>query len=208
VTDDASSDNAAVDPSTTTAKIGDADASLAGPAQPPAALSAPAITSAGSSSATVTTSPGNVGLQLHGGTELGSYAIAVYAVGPGLNSATATFTVNPTADVSFVYTLLGSGTRYSTQQLRLQRIPNSNVLQAAASSGSVACGTLASDRPTAVTLAFDGATKTFDVLLAGEASACMHLPTTVVAPITGFDMMDASNEGWGGQVDFTNLALF
>lgn len=215
-TDD-SSDEGAADPGSTIAEPGDPSASAdptvpsTDPAVPEAqgqtALSAPTITGAGSSTARVTTALAGAGLQIQGGAGLGSYVLATYAAGTGANRATAELTVNPASGASFVYMLLGSGTRYSTQQLRLQRIPGSNQLQAAATTGNVACGTLASDQPTAVTVTFDGATQTFDVLLAGAASACTHLPTRVQPPIVGFGMMDASNEDWGGRVDFTNLAL-
>jgi hypothetical protein len=177
------------------------------------ALTSPAITRNGTSSASILPSsargPGRgPGLELRGGSELGSYLLATYRVPAGSNDATAAFTVTPASGAAFVYMLLGSGSRYATQQLRLQRTPGSNQLQAAAVTGTVTCGTVASGTPTAVALVFDSASRTFDVLINGATSACMDLPTRIQPPIVGFGLMDASNEGYGGRVDFTDLAVF
>jgi hypothetical protein len=170
-------------------------------------LPAPTLTTNGSSTATVTTSLAGSGLRIDGGTAAAAYAMATYPIATGAMRATASFTVNPAAGAAFVYTLRGTGSGYSSQQLRIQRVPGSDALQAAAANGIVTCGTLPSGQPTPVTLAFDGTTKTFDVRIAGAASACTHLPTQVGGPVMGFRVMDAANEGYGGRVELTNLAL-
>jgi len=59
-----------------------------------------------------------------------------------------------------------------------------------------------------VTLSFDGAARTFDVLLAGEATPCTDLPTKAAGPVTGFRVTDETIAGYGGHVALTDFALF
>jgi hypothetical protein len=174
-----------------------------------ATTSGPSIISSGSSSAgpISSTSLHGPGLEIVGGTELGAFLIATYGATAGPGDVTASFTVTPDPGAAFVYMLQGSGSRYSTRQLRLQRTPGSTQLQAAASTGNITCGPLPSTTATRVTLVFRSASRTFDVRINGAASACRNLPTALQPPITGFGMMDASNEGWGGRVDFTDLTV-
>jgi hypothetical protein len=166
-----------------------------------------ATASSGTSSATeLSASQGGPGMVIHGGTELGSYYLAMYnATTPA--DATARFTVKPGTGAAFVYILRGTGSSYIKRQLRLERLPGSTTLQAAATTGVVACGSVASDKPTNVALVFHPASQTFDVLIGGAASACTALPTRMGAPVVGFSLMDASNEGYGGEVEFTALSL-
>jgi hypothetical protein len=167
----------------------------------------PTITKNGTSTATaVPAAQGGPGLRLDGGMESGAYAIATYGATPGSGDATLEATVTPTAGASFVYTLIGAGSSYAKRQLRLERLPGASELQAASANGTVACGTL-DDKPTAVTLVFHAASQRFDVLLDGEATQCTGLSTKVQAPVAGFQMMDASNEGYGGEVEFSDLAM-
>jgi hypothetical protein len=155
----------------------------------------------------ISSSPG-VGLQIDGSTQLGAFLIATYDLEPGLTDATGSFTVTPAIDAAFVYTLRGSGTGYSGKQLRLQRRPGSDQLEAAASTGSVSCGVVASDISTPVNLQFNAASHTFTVLINGApSSTCTSLPTKLEPPIVGFHLMDASNDGWGGEVEFRSLTL-
>jgi hypothetical protein len=132
----------------------------------------------------------------------------LYSIETGAVTATVEFTVNPAPNAAFVFQLLGSGSSYSTRRLVLRRVPGSDALEALPTGGGVACGALASGVPTAVTLAFDGIARTFDVLIAGAPSACMDLPTMLKGPIKGFSLIDAGDEGYGGRIEFTNLALF
>jgi hypothetical protein len=171
-------------------------------------ISGPTITKAGTSAALIhaSSSPGP-GLEITGGPELGSYVIASYGATTASSDATAGFTVTPSSGAAFVYILLGSGSSYSTRQLRLQRTPGSSDLHAASSNGNVTCGTVASGTPTNLTVVYHAATGTFDVRIAGAASGCTNLPTKLQAPIAGFNLMDASNEGWGGRVAFTDLTV-
>ena len=62
--------------------------------------------------------------------------------------------------------------------------------------------------PTKLGLVFHAASGTFDVLIDGAASECTSLPTKLQPPVIGCNLMDASNEGWGGRVDFTDLTIF
>lgn len=171
--------------------------------------SGPVITKAGSSSARVLASTAaGPGLEIDGSAELGSFVEAIYSATPGSSGATAGFTVTPAAGAAFVYIMLGSGSRYSTQQLRVQRAPGSSTLEAAAATGTVTCGTISDGAPTELTMVFHAASGTFDVRIGGAASGCTGLPTSLVPPVVGFGMMDASNQGWGGRVDFTDLTMF
>jgi len=58
-----------------------------------------------------------------------------------------------------------------------------------------------------VTVSFDGAAHTVDVLIAGAQTACTDLPTRAGGPITGFRVTDEAIAGYGGHVEFTNFAL-
>ena len=171
--------------------------------------SGPAITSAGTSTARILPpSPVGPGLRINGGSELGSFLIASYDATTGSSGATAGVTLTPAPGAAFVYMLRGSGLRPSTRQLRIQRQPGSTTLEAMAATGATPCGTLASGRPTHVTLVFHAASMTFDVFIGGAASRCTGLPANLQPPVVGFAMMDASNEGWGGRVDYTDLTIF
>jgi hypothetical protein len=185
------------------ADLGQADQAASGEFPIPA----PSVMTGGSSTATVTTSLAGAALQIDGGTEPSSYAVASYVIQTGAMRATAKFAVNPAPGASFTYALRGTGGGYSSRLLRIQRVPGSDALQAVSTNGAVSCGPLASGQPTLVTLSFDGAARTFDVLIAGASSACTGLPTKVSGPVTGFRVTDETVEGYGGHVEFGSLAL-
>ena len=170
-------------------------------------LPGPSLFTGGSSTATVTTSLAGSGLQIEGGLEPASYVLASYLIGTGPMRATAEFTVNPGPGASFTYQLRGTGGGYSSRLLRLERVPGSDDLQAWSTNGPVRCGPLASGQATPVTLSFDGAARTFDVLIAGAPTACTDLTTKVSGPVTGFRVTDESIEGYGGHVEFAGFAL-
>jgi hypothetical protein len=170
-------------------------------------IPAPSLTIGGSSTASVTTSLAGGGLQIDGGFEPASYVVASYQIDTGTMRATAGFTVEPAPGASFTYAVLGTGSGYSTRHLRLQRVPGSDALQAISTNGAVTCGTLTSGQPTPVTVSFDGTARTFDVLMAGAPSGCTGLSTKVSGPITGFRITDETVEGYGGHVEFSDLAL-
>jgi hypothetical protein len=168
-----------------------------------AVLPQPNITTGGST--TVTASPD--GAQIDGSTDPAAYGLVSYRVATGAMSATTEFTVNPASGAAFEFMLIGTGSGYSSRFLRLFRVAGSNVLQAATTAGVIDCGPLPSGQPTAITLAFDGASKTFDVLIGGAASACTGEPTKAAGPVNGFRMQDSPEQGFGGHVAFSSLAL-
>ena len=178
------------------------------PAPNTAAAPAPYLSSAGTSTIAVTPSLAGAGLRINGGTEPASYALATYQVNTGAMRATAEFTVSPAAGAAFTYALTGSGGGYSSRNLRLQRVPGSDQLQAVSTTGAVNCGHLPAGQPTQVTLSFDGAAHTFDVLLNGAQTPCTDLVTRVSGPAVGFRVSDETIAGYGGRVDFSNLTLF
>jgi hypothetical protein len=171
-------------------------------------LSGPTIYHAGTSSVTMINSlAGAPAMRIDGGAQLGSFAVASYAYGAS-GATTAEFTVAPAAGASFAYGVVGNGATYAKRQLRLERIPGSTQLQVNAATGAALCGTLPSNTPTAVTVVIDPTPPaTFDVLMDGASTECTNLPTTLQLPLTGFNMMDASNEGYGGLVTFTGLTM-
>jgi hypothetical protein len=170
-------------------------------------LTGPTITKAGSSSATVlSTAQGGPGVAIAGGSDEGSYLLAMYGAPGAPPDAVAEATVAPAAGAAFVFMMIGTGSSYSKRQLRLERLPGSNELEAESASGTVACGVL-DDRPTALTLQFHAAAQTFDVLLDGANTQCTNLPTLMQAPVAELELMDASNAGYGGRVEFSDLAV-
>lgn len=172
-------------------------------------VSNPYITQGGSSTATVVSSlAGPPGVVIQGSTALGSFAIASYGGSGGATQTTFEFTVTRAAGSAFAYSFVGSGTKYATRALRMQIAPGSDQLLAAATTGVVACGAIAPDQPTAVTVVLDTGAKRFDVQIDGAASSCTGLSTSIVPPMTGFNMMDAANEGYGGSVEFSDLAMY
>src|SRR6185436_1514965 len=172
-----------------------------------AALPQPTITLGGSSTATATPSLDSATVVIDGGIEPAAYALVSYRIATGAMNATAEFTVNPAPNAAFSYLLTGSGGGYTSRHLKLKRDPGSDALQANTTSGYVTCGALPSGQPTTVTLAFDGTARTFDVLIAGAATPCTGLSTKASGPVVGFRMVDESVQGYGGHVEFSNLAL-
>jgi hypothetical protein len=210
---DAGPDDPADDPTPEATSASDGVTIVPTASTPPAqtgAISAPQLAYSGSSTAAVITSSssGAPGLAISGDPAEGAFLLARYSVTPSVNDATAQLTVTPHGDAAFFYMLTASGSGYATRQLRLQRLPGSTVLQAQIPTGTAVCGDVASDRPTSIALAFHSSTQTFDVLFDGAATACTGLPTRLKPPVIGFDLMDASNAGYGGQVEFTDLAVF
>jgi hypothetical protein len=172
-----------------------------------ATLPAPTVEANGSSTATVLPALAGTAVQINGGTDPAAYAMVTYPIATGAMRATGELTVNPAPGAAFLYALRGTGGGYSSQ-LRVQRVPGSDDLQAVSTAGIFTCGTAPSGQATQISVVFDGTTKTFDVRIAGVLSpTCTHLPTKVGGPVMGFRLMDAANEGYGGQVEFTNLGL-
>jgi hypothetical protein len=173
------------------------------------ALTAPQISFSGASQVTLLASAatGSTGVRITGDPSDGAFALVRYSVAVGGNRATAQLTVDPAPGASFIYDLEGSGSGYQTRRIRLERLPGSNQLEASTPTGEIACGPIA-DAATPVTLAYDGDQQTFDVRIGGAPSACTAVPTRMKAPAVGFELMDAANAGYGGEVTFSQLALF
>jgi hypothetical protein len=174
-----------------------------------AALPAPSVLQGGRTRIAVTPSLAGSTVAIDGGTDLASYGHVAFYADLTASSITGQVTVNPASGASFVYGLFGNSNGiWSGRTLRVLRIPGPEVLQAVATSGFVTCGPLPSGRPTEITLSFDGATHTFDVLIGGAPSACTDLPTKFGGFDTGFRVEDYGNQGYGGHVEFSNFALF
>ncbi|HSR96542.1 MAG TPA: hypothetical protein VLM79_05685 [Kofleriaceae bacterium] len=172
-------------------------------------MSAPTISCGGSTTMPASTSlTGGPGVHLNGGTDIVSGGSATYYATSNASTVTTELTVNPAPNAAFQYLLLGSGKSYATKQLRIQRVPGSDALQAIAGNAPIDCGALPSSQATPVTLSWDSSAGTFDVLIAGAPSACMNVATRMEGPVRGIRMIDQAFEGYGGQVDFTDLSLF
>ena len=187
-------------------------AAPAGDSQPTgeaqAASGAPDITTTGSTTFRVQTSPAGTELLMNGGIDLASWGQASFWVTNNASSLTAELTVNPAPNAAFQYGVLASGKSYQTKELRLQRAFGSDALQAITSSGPVDCGALPSNQATPVTLSIDRTAATFDVRIGGASSACTDLPTRIQGPIRAFRVTDSGTQSWGGRVTFTDLSLF
>ena len=170
-----------------------------------ATLPQPSITTGGST--TVSATAGGASAQINGGTEAAAYALVSYRVATGAMAATTEFTVNPAPGAAFEFHLIGTGSGYASRYLRLIHEPGSSTLQAASAAGVVDCGPLPSGQPTTVTLAFDGTTRTFDVLIGGARSACTDLPSKTSGPVNGVRLSDSTVQGYGGRVDFSDIVL-
>ena len=170
------------------------------------------VTSAGSASTVRvvgTTDHGHV-LLLRGGTAVPDYVIAALGISSASTEITAQVDINPASDASFLWSLHGAGTSIGRRRIRLQREPGSTALIAnTVPGGNSACGTLPSNQWSQITLRVhaQGWPHTFDVLIDGARTACTGLPTGLGPPFRSIDVMDASNEGWGGEVRFDNLAV-
>jgi len=187
----------------TPAPVDQGQSSQAAPRQ--ATLPQAQITVGGSTTATAAADGSSA--EINGGSEPAAYALVSYRTATGAMSATTEFTVNPAPGAAFEYHLIGTGSGYASRYLRLIHEPGSSTLQAASVGGVVTCGALPSGQPTTVTLAFDGSSKTFDVLIGGARSACTGLSTKTSGPVNGFRLSDSTVQGYGGRVDFSDLVL-
>src|SRR5262249_24319784 len=118
--------------------------------------------------------------------------------------------INPSAGASFVTAFNGAGSSLGARRIRLQRAPGSSTLVAQTSpSGTHDCAALSSRVWSTVTLRVHAAAlpHTFDVLINGAPTSCTGLTTGLSAPFTGLNVMDASNDGWGGVVQFDDFLV-
>ncbi|MFD0692128.1 hypothetical protein [Actinomadura fibrosa] len=179
---------------------------------PTGPLGAPwSISRAGGSTAAVVDTPdhGRV-LELRGSPASGDFLIASRAFSSSATEVRYTFAVNPAAGASFVTALNGAGSSIGSRRIRLERDPGSTTLTAQTTpSGTSACGTLPSGTWSTVTLQVHAAASphTFDVLLNGAPTKCTGITTGLGAPFTGLNVMDASNDGFGGTVRFDDLLV-
>jgi hypothetical protein len=107
-----------------------------------------------------------------------------------------------------LFALSGAGSSLGARRIRLQRLPGSTTLVAnTAGAGDVSCGTLASGAWSTVELFVhtQRSPHTFDVRINGAATACTRSTTEMSAPFTSVSVMDASNAGFGGDVDFDDI---
>ena len=179
---------------------------------PTGPLGAPwSISSAGASTAVVVdTADHSRVLELRGSTTLGDYLIASRNFSAPVTEIQYSFAINPSAGASFVTALNGAGSSLGARRIRLQRAPGSTTLVAqTVPSGTNNCGTLASGVWSTVTLRIHATTlpHTFDVLINGASTSCTGLTTGLSTPFTGLNVMDASNDGWGGSVQFDDFLV-
>lgn len=168
------------------------------------------VSGSGSTAAVVSTADHGKALRVNGGAAAGAYVTASYQPASASGDVTLRFDVNPAAGAAFVAWLAATGGYgASNHQLRVQRLPGSDALLAAATGGNVSCGAVRSGAWTTVSIVLHAtAPRTFDVLINGARTPCAGLPTRLQPPFVGLGLMDASNEGWGGAVTFDNLTMF
>src|SRR5262249_7140903 len=118
--------------------------------------------------------------------------------------------LKPSAGSAFLTALNGAGSSLGARRIRLQRAPGSTTLVAQTSpSGSTNCGPVADRTWSAVGPNVHAAVlpHTFDVLINGAPTSCTGITTGLSSPFTGINVMDASNEGWGGIVQFDDFLV-
>jgi hypothetical protein len=113
--------------------------------------------------------------------------------------------IRPTASAAFVVSLHGAGSSLSARSIRLQRNPGSESLTAGAA--NTACGTVRSGAWSRVALDVHSETHTFSVAIDGAGSACTGIATGIAAPFDNVTLMDASNDAFGGVVQFDRIAV-
>ncbi|TCO50823.1 hypothetical protein [Actinocrispum wychmicini] len=179
---------------------------------PTGPLGAPwSISQAGASTAVVmdTSDHGRV-LELRGSTTLGDFLIASRSLSSSATEILESYAIKPSAGSAFVTAFNGAGSSIGARRVRLQRAPGSNTLVAQTSpSGSTDCTNLTSGVWSTVTLKVHATTlpHTFDVLVNGAATSCTGITTGLSAPFNGLNVMDASNDGWGGKVQFDDFLV-
>jgi hypothetical protein len=147
-------------------------------------------------------------LRLHGSTTSGNTVTAELPFASTPPALTLDFALNPATGASFVFALGGAGSSLGARRIRLQRVPGSTMLVAnTAGAGDVSCGTVASDVWSAVELVVhtQRSPHTFDVRINGAATACTGSTTEMSAPFTSVSVLEASNAGYGGDVDFDDI---
>jgi hypothetical protein len=179
---------------------------------PTGPLGAPwSISKAGTSAAVVKDTADHTRvLDLRGSITNGEFLIASRSFSVAATEIQETFAINPSAGSSFVTAFNGAGSSLGARRIRLQREPGSTTLVAqTVPSGTTNCDTLASGVWSTVTLRVHAAVQphTFDVLINGAATRCTGLSTGLSSPFTGLNVMDASNEGWGGSVLFDDFVV-
>jgi hypothetical protein len=164
------------------------------------------VSSAGATAASIVTSDRGQSLHVRASAVAGDFLIASREFPNAATDVSVRFAVRPARGASLVFILNGTGGGYASRQLRLHG--ESGALVAATASGNIECGALASDRWSTVTLVVRAALpRTFDVRIDDAATRCSELATRLSLPVTGIAVMDASNEGWGGGVDWDDFEV-
>jgi hypothetical protein len=165
---------------------------------------------AGETRAVVTSAAGhgNV-MRLEGSEAYGQYMIAYLPLStPAPSDVVASVDVNPDPGAAFVWSLYGQGSGTYKRRVRLQRWPGSTTLVATSvPTGDANCGPLPSGSWTNLTLVMHAqqTPHTFDVLINGEPTRCTGIEVVTNPPYNRVEIMDASNEGWGGNTEFDNI---
>lgn len=163
------------------------------------------VTSAGGGSVSIvnTMDHGHV-LQLRGSSALGAFLIASRAISSSSTEITTEVDIRPNSAASLIWTLSGAGSSIGRRRIRLQREPGSTTLVPnTVPGGTTSCGTLPSGVWSRVTLKVDTVLRTFDVLIDG-ALTCTGA-ADIQPPFNSVSVMDAANEGWGGNVRIDNI---
>jgi len=178
----------------------------------PGALGSPwTITTAGGSSATVVASAGHGNVfRLRGSKVLGGYLIASLRLSSSSTEIASQADLAADGGAAFVWSLHGAGSSIGRRRIRLQQAPGTTTLVASTvPAGNVACASVPAGAWSTVTLRVHAAAwpHTFDVLVNGRATACTGLETGLGPPFNAVSLMDASNQGWGGDVRLDNVRV-
>ncbi len=167
------------------------------------------ISSAGRGKVSIvnTTDHGHV-LQLQGSKTTGEFLIAIRAVSSSSTDLTTQVDIKPSTASSFIWTINGAGSSIGRRRIRLQQAPGSTALVAnTVPSGDTTCGSLPANAWSTVTLTIDTVSGTFDVSINGAPTSCTGITAGIQPPFNSVNVMDASNQNWGGTVLFDNMSV-
>lgn len=163
----------------------------------------------GSASVVASSEHGKV-LRMSGSRTSGQFLIAELPFSAAGPRAEVSFQVAPDQNSNFVFFLNAVRVGYRSSRISLQLSPGSNELVRVSSYPQVSCGTLRPGTWSSVQISIrsDVSPSTYDVRINGVLKPeCASQTTPLRLPLRSLQLMDASNDGWGGDVLFDDFAV-
>lgn len=163
-----------------------------------------------STATVVGTSDHGRALKLHGSRTSGQFLLAELPVTTSAPQVSVSFQVKPGSGTAFVFFLNAVRRGYRSPRISLQHSPDSNELVRISSYPQVSCGSLPPNSWSEVRIDIHGdiSPATYDVRVNGVLKPeCTNQGTTLRPPLRSLQLMDASNDGWGGDVFFDDFLV-